>query len=125
MSRERTYANWCWGIGRRRDRGLAGRLGAIGFGTFFIWIGIASLADVGWGPALLGIGLITLAVQAARWRYRLELEGFWLLAGAGFILGGIWQLVDASVPLLPALLVLAGLALVVTAVVSRRPGERT
>jgi hypothetical protein len=121
MAPRRTHADWCWRI-RGAERGsLAGRLDAIGWGAFFIWIGIALLADFGWGLALLGIGLITLAGQVTRWFYRLELEGFWLLVGAGFLLGGIWQLVDATLPLAPVLLVLAGLALVVAAL---RPRHR-
>ena len=75
MAPRRTHADWCWRI-RGAERGsLAGRLDAIGWGAFFIWIGIALLADFGWGLALLGIGLITLAGQVTRWFYRLELEG--------------------------------------------------
>lgn len=123
MTQKRTHADWCWGLCESERRGVAGRLDAVGWGAFFIWIGVALLADVGWGPALLGIGLITLGGQVARWLYRLELEGFWLLVGAGFVLGGVWQLVDATLPLVPVLLVLAGLALVVTAVLSRRPDD--
>ena len=120
MTHKRTYADWCCGFWETERRGVVGRLDAIGWGAFFIWVGVALLADVGWGPALLGIGLITLGGQAARWLYRLRLERFWLLVGAGFVLGGVWHLVDAALPLLPVLLVLAGLALVLSALVSRR-----
>lgn len=122
MTHKSTHANWCWGICETRSRGIAGRLDAIGWGAFFIWVGVALLADVGWGPALLGIGLITLGGQLARWLYGLPLEGFWLVVGSAFMLGGVWQLLDVTLPLLPVLLVLAGAALVLTATLSRRRG---
>lgn len=125
MTGRRTHAEWCWCDWGSEHRGLAGRLDAIGWGAFFIWIGVALLLDVGWGAALVGIGLITLGGQAARWLYQLELEGFWLLVGAGFLLGGVWQLVDATLPLLPVLFVLAGLALVLAALLPRRRSDES
>lgn len=125
MTHKRTCADWCCGFWETERRGIAGRLHAIGWGAFFIWIGVAMLADVGLGPALLGVGLITLGGQAARWLYRLRLEGFWLLVGAGFVLGGVWQMAGTTLPLLPVLLVLAGLALVVTALLSNRRQDRS
>jgi hypothetical protein len=42
------------------------KLDAIGWGLFFIWIGIAVLADVGWGIGLIGVGVIILGGLAAR-----------------------------------------------------------
>jgi hypothetical protein len=45
---------------------LVGKLDALGWGLFFIWMGIAILADVGWGVGLIGIGLIILGGLAAR-----------------------------------------------------------
>jgi hypothetical protein len=42
------------------------KLDAIGWGLFFIWIGIALLADVGWGIGLMGIGLLILCSVAAK-----------------------------------------------------------
>ncbi|MCP4202420.1 MAG: hypothetical protein GY769_10870 [bacterium] len=125
MIDRRAQVGWCcWGLCRAERRGLAGRLDAIGWGAFFVWVGVALLADVGWGPALLGIGLIILGGQIARWLYRLRLEGFWLLVGAGFLLGGLWRVVDATLSLLPVLLVLAGLALVVGALLSGRLSDK-
>ncbi|MDH4264254.1 MAG: hypothetical protein OEW45_01330 [Deltaproteobacteria bacterium] len=48
------------------------KLDAAAWGLFFIWTGIAFLADVGWGAGLLGVGIITLGAQVAR-RY----SGLW------------------------------------------------
>ncbi len=42
------------------------KLDALGWGLFFIWMGIAILADVGWGVGLIGIGLIILGGLVAR-----------------------------------------------------------
>jgi hypothetical protein len=41
-------------------------LDAVGWGLFFIWMGIAILADVGWGVGLIGTGLIILGGLGAR-----------------------------------------------------------
>jgi len=71
---------------------LTRKLEAIGWGLFFIWMGIALLTDVGWGVGLLGVGIITLGCQAARRYYILKLEGFWVVVGLFFFLGGIWDL---------------------------------
>jgi hypothetical protein len=43
-------------------------LDAVGWGVFFIWIGIAVLADLGWGVGLIGFGLIIVGSLAARVR---------------------------------------------------------
>ena len=41
-------------------------LDAVCWGVFFIWIGVAILADLGWGVGLIGVGLIILGVLVAR-----------------------------------------------------------
>jgi hypothetical protein len=45
---------------------LRRKLDEIGWGLFFIWIGIAFLADVGWGVGLIGVGTIILGGLVAR-----------------------------------------------------------
>jgi hypothetical protein len=42
------------------------KLDAAGWGLFFIWTGVAVLADVGWGIGLIGVGVIILGGLAAR-----------------------------------------------------------
>jgi hypothetical protein len=49
----------------RRKR-LARRLDSLGWGLFFIWIGIAFLADVGWGVGFIGVGIIILGGLGGR-----------------------------------------------------------
>ncbi len=102
---------------RNNDKGLTNeqvlhkKLDAAGWGLFFIWTGIAFLADVGWGAGLLGVGLITLGAQATRRYFGLELEGFWIAVGFLFIVGGIWRLFNIQFSLWPILCVAAGVAL--------------
>lgn len=105
-------------VGQKRtpDRQhMARKLDAIGWGLFFIWVGIAFLADLGWGVGLVGVGLLGLAEQVARRRYGLSMEGFWVVVSFLFIVGGIWTLVDTQVALVPLLLIVAGLAVLFSA----------
>lgn len=41
-------------------------LDTVGCALFFIWVGIAFLADVGWGVGLIGIGVIILGLLGIR-----------------------------------------------------------
>lgn len=96
----------------RRD--IARKLDAVGWGAFFVWIGVVLLADIAAGWTLTGIGLIMLAVQLARTAFDLKLEGFWAAVGGCFLLGGIGQIVDARIGVVPGFLILAGLAVILT-----------
>ena len=60
---------------------LTNKLDAVGWGLFFIWVGVAFLADVAIGVGLLGVGVITLGMQAVRQYFQLELERFWIVGG--------------------------------------------
>ena len=99
---------------------LAKRLDAAGWGTFILWVGIALMWDVGWGVGLLGIGLITLAGQAARQYVRLKPEGFWVVVGALFLIGGLGALYQLDIPMGPIVLMVVGLTLVISAFTDRR-----
>ena len=92
----------------------AKKLDTIGWALFFIWVGIAFLVDFGDGIGLLGVGIITLGVQIARRHYDLKLEGFWIVVGLLFMIGGLWELVETKLPLVPILLIIAGLLVLVS-----------
>lgn len=47
-------------------RKLHRQLDAIGWGLFFIWVGIAILTGLGWGFGLIGVGVIILVKLLAR-----------------------------------------------------------
>ena len=103
-------------LAKSRKSDLEDKLDAAGWGLFFIWVGIAFLADVGWGIGLLGVGVITLAEQLIRVFFKLKPEAFWLLVGCGFALGGLWELFEVQVPLVPILLIACGVLILASAI---------
>jgi len=92
--------------------GMAKKIEATGWGAFFVWVGIVLLAEVPAGWALAVVGLITLAGQVARVVFGLRTEVFWLVVGTCFLLGGIWELIEAQIHLFPVLLIAGGLAVI-------------
>lgn len=93
----------------------ARRVDAVAWGLFFVWVGIALVADIGWGLGLFGIGLITLGAQVARRSCALGFEGFWLAVGILFVLGGVWEMFGVDFSLTPVVLIIAGGALLLSA----------
>jgi hypothetical protein len=103
---------------------LSRKLEAIGWGLFFIWMGIALFAHIGWGGGLLGVGIIALGAQAARKYFGLKLEEFWVAVGFFFIVGGIWKFFNIQFGLLPILCIVAGVALLGSRLVGSRESDR-
>ena len=108
------------------SRAFINKLEAVGWGVFFIWVGVAFLADVGWGTGLLGVGAIFLAAQAARNFFGYPIESFGLITGFVLVLWGAWEILgaklgEAPIPggLLPILLIAAGFALVISALLRK------
>lgn len=99
---------------------ISEKLDAVGWGLFFVWIGSALLFEFSWGVTLVGIGIITLGGQLARFSSKLKIEGCWVVVSMAFLLGGIWQLVDAELPLVPILLILAGLTVLLARFLPKR-----
>ncbi len=91
-------------------------LEAVGWALFFIWIGIAMLADFGFAIGLFGVGIITLGSQTARKYFNFKVEGFWVIAGLLFVLGGIWELLKIEFDLLPILIIVAGLVILISVI---------
>lgn len=108
---------------RAQKSDLDRKLDGIGWGLFFVWVGMVMLMDLGSGVAMLGIGLITLGVQAARKLWDLKIESFWVVVGLVFFLSGVWSLFEAKMPLVPILLIVAGLAVLVTTFGRKRGKE--
>lgn len=97
----------------------AHKLDAIGWGLFFIWVGLAVLVNLGWGAGLVGVGILVIGGQLARKYTGLTFEGFWALVGACFVIGGLWELFSVHASLIPILCIAAGVALVVSALLSK------
>ena len=115
--------NWCCGPDGRLDfdkmtRFMArdddtSKFEAAGWALFFIWVGIAWLAEVSLAVGLLGVAAITLGMQAIRKISGVRVEGFWILVGLGFAVAGSWQWFDVEKPFAPIVLIAIGVALLV------------
>ena len=97
-----------------RGRGAEKKLAAVGWGLFLLWVGVAMLLGFGTAAGLLGVGVITLGVQAMRRYAGLALEGFWVVIGVLFTLGGLGALYEVDVPIVPIVLVSGGVLLLVS-----------
>ena len=106
-------------IGTAERHVTAHKLDAIGWGLFFIWVGIAFLANLSWGEGLVGVGVLVLGGQLARKSLGLTFESFWAVVGALFVIGGVWELFSVRVSLIPILCIVAGVALVTSALFGR------
>lgn len=73
------------------DRATIAKIDAAGWGVFFIWIGVALFADVGWGIALLGTGVIALGSQVARRALGLAIDPWGIGFGACLAVAGLVQ----------------------------------
>ncbi len=100
------------------------KLTTAGWSLFFIWIGVVMLIKVSSGVGLLGIGLITIGMQGVRRYFSLKIERFWLFAGLMFIVGSLWQLFDARIPLVPIVIIVGGAILFLSVIKGlKRPKE--
>ena len=95
-------------------RDVAGRISAVSWGLFLIWLGVTFLLKLGPELGMLGVGVIILGAQAARKYFQLGLEIFWVAIGGLFVIGGFSHYTGIELPqdyLFPAILIIAGLAL--------------
>lgn len=97
------------------------RLEAAGWGLFLLWVGLAFIFDFGSDIGLLGVGFITLAMQWLRKYFGLALDGFWVVIGLIFTIGGLSALMNANIQIVPVTLVLAGIFLLASVF---KPGSK-
>jgi len=95
------------------------KLEGFAWGTFFIWMGIVLLTHLSLGISLLGIGVLILLSQLVRKQLDLNFASFWVAVGILFVLGGTWLLLDIRIALIPIVSICVGLALFVSALVSK------
>lgn len=100
--------------------GVDRRIDAIGWGLFFLWVGIGLAAHVGWSVGLLGVAVITIGVQLWRKYLKLRMDAFWLILGGLFGIVGIACLLGLRVDVVPLLFIAAGLFLLVSTLRFRR-----
>ena len=94
----------------------AKKLDAVGWAIFFIWAGVAWIANVGFGVGLIGVAAIILGIQAIRRLLGFNLEFFWIVVGIGFAIGGLWEYLEVQTPLAPIVLIIVGIALLVSVI---------
>lgn len=97
-------------------RGLPSKLDAVGWGLFLIWVGIAFLAEFDRGIGLMGVGVIAVGVQVARRVLGLNIQGFWIFVGLLFVAGGLSEFLEVKLRLGPIVLVVVGVAFLLSAV---------
>lgn len=95
------------------------RITTIGWGLFFIWLGIVLMINAGSGLILLGVGIISLGMQVARKYAGLESDGFWIIVGILFVIVGVWEMFDIDLPLMSVFLIVIGAVFLVSALKSR------
>lgn len=92
-------------------------------GLLLIWTGAALFLQWSWGVGLVGAGVILLGAQAVRKALHLKLDGFGVVAGSLLVIYGVWSMLDVSLDLVPLLLIVAGIALLVSSWSARRTGR--
>lgn len=98
------------------------KLAAVGWGIFFIWVGFAFLANIGWGAGLVGVGMIAIGGEAARKYFGVPVNWFWLIMGSLFVVWGVCELlrIEFSGALLPIFSIAIGVAILVSVLRPRK-----
>lgn len=100
-------------LGREGQKDLCRKLDAVGWGVFFVWMGIIMLVKIlPAGVGSIGIGAIILGEAVARFLLKVSISAFWVLMGAIFILAGIGELWAINLPLLPIAFIIVGALLI-------------
>lgn len=86
---------------------------SIGWALFFMWVGIALLANLGWTVSLIGTATIILAVQATLFFRRERLDVFMSAVGVVLLIGAFADVYGSIWSLFPALLIVIGIAMLV------------
>lgn len=85
----------------------------LAWGALFIWWGLTLLIKLPAGVGLIGVGLILLAANAARYFQGMSVSGFGTTIGVLALVWGVLELVGTVLPLalpvFPILLIVLGL----------------
>ncbi len=81
---------------------------AISWALFFIWIGVALFAGIGWAGSLAGVGAIVLGTQLVFSLTGGDVEPFWVACGLALLASAIWLMFGLTWPLFPTFLVALG-----------------
>ena len=98
------------------QRALNKRLEALGWGLFLVMIGGLWLVPgelVREGTWLIGVGVIMLGLNAARFLNKIKMSWFTIVLGVLALAAGLGDYVGVDLPLIPILLVLVGASIIV------------
>lgn len=104
------------------------RLESIGWALFLIMIGGLGLVpgeQVPEGTWLIGVGLIMLGLNLARFLNNIETSGFTMVLGVIALLAGMGDFLGVDVPVFPVLLILLGAHIIFKGFFARTPGQET
>ena len=108
---------------QKTQRTLDKGLNAAALALLILWIVAAVLVKAGWGPGLLGVGVILLGIKTTRKVFGLRWEGFWAVLGIFSILFGIGLTFHLLPGFLPLLSLFAAAALLLAGAASRLQDE--
>jgi hypothetical protein len=95
----------------QRDR--SSLLDVIGWAVFFIWLGVAWLLEFSLGWAIVGTGILLLALQGMKAGFHAQVDAFWIIVAVAFVVGGFWERWEVAIPLAPLALIGIGFGLLV------------
>lgn len=101
---------------------LARSIDSVGWALFFMWVGIALLANLTWTVSLIGTAAIILAVQATLFFRGERLDVFMSAVGIVLLVGAVADVYGSPMSLFPALLIVIGIAMLADTLRSH-PGE--
>jgi hypothetical protein len=109
----------------RKEAAMSGAVGAnstfvrkvdsIGWAIFFVWIGAAMLAGMGWTWSSIGTALIIFGVQAALLFKGERIDIFMLSVGLVLLVGAVMDMLGSHLTLIPGLLIVIGTAMLANA----------
>lgn len=102
------------------------RLETIGWALFLIMIGGIGLvprAQVPEGIWSIGVGLIMLGLNAARYVYKIKMSTFTIVLGILALLTGLGDLFGVDLPVFAILLILIGANMILKPMFEKREGE--
>lgn len=98
---------------RSGNNTFARSIDSIGWALFFMWVGVALLANFSWTVSLIGTAAIILAVQGALFFRGERLDIFMAAVGVVLLIGAITDVYGSPWSLFPALLIVIGIAMLV------------
>ena len=101
------------------SRRLGKRLEELALALFLVMTGALWLAPDGWIPEgtwLAGVGLILLGLNAARYFYRLGMQGFGIAAGIAALVGGCGRILGREFLFIPILIIALGAAMIIKSI---------